>query len=145
MNIRLLLPEEILQQWSNISPLIQEALDKGQQENTIVDHMRNLLDFKTHCWIIKKEEEIKGVLLTEFLQYTRHKTLHVITLSGNDFKSWVHLYPTIEQFAKDGGAISIEQWGRPGWAKTLPNLIPGFEQAYVVMRKKLENNNNEQN
>jgi hypothetical protein len=31
----------------------------------------------------------------------------------------------------------VEQWGRPGWAKVLPKLIPGFEQAYVVMRKNI--------
>lgn len=137
MNIRLLLPEEILQRWSDISPLIQEALDKGQGENTLVDHMRNLLDFKTHCWLITDDKEIKGVLLTEFIQYTRHKTLHVITLSGSDFSDWVYLYPVIEKFAKEGGATAVEQWGRSGWAKVLPQLIPGFEQAYVVMRKNI--------
>jgi hypothetical protein len=138
MKIVLLHPEELLLRWSELSPLIQDALSKGQGENTLVDHMKNLLDFKTHCWLITDNENgIKGVILTEFLQYTRHKTLHVITLSGNSFKDWVHLYPTVEQFAKDGGAIAIEQWGRKGWEKVLPKLIPGFETAYVVMRKNI--------
>jgi len=138
MKIQLLHPKEILDQWLVLSPLIQDALDKGQGENTLLDHMQKLLGFNSHCWVItNNEEEIKGVILTEFLLYTRHKTLHIITLSGNDFESWVHLYPTIEQFAKDGGAVAIEQWGRPGWAKVLPKLVPGFEQAYVVMRKNI--------
>ena len=138
MKIRLLLPEEILAKWSIISIMIQEALDSGQGENTLVDHMKNLLDFRSHCWLIENNEnEIQGVVLTEFLQYTRHKTLHVITLSGKVFESWVYLYPTIEQFAKDANCKAIEQWGRAGWSKVLPKLIPGFEQAYVVMRKNI--------
>jgi hypothetical protein len=137
MKIRLLHPEEVLKEWLVLSPLIQEALDKGQGENTLLDHMKRLLNFSTHCWLITNDEEVKGVILTEFLQYTQHKTLHIITLSGNDFELWVHLYPTIEQFAKDAECKAIEQWGRPGWAKVLPKLVPGFEQAYVVMRKNI--------
>jgi hypothetical protein len=137
MRIQLLSPDSILTMWSEISPLIQEALDTGQGENTLADHMRKLMNFQEHCWLIDNEGEIKGIILTEFLQYTQHKTLHVITLSGADFKTWVHLYPTIEQFAKDGGAVAVEQWGRPGWARVLPELVPGFKQAYVVMRKNI--------
>ncbi len=137
MKIRLLHPEEVLKDWLVLSPLIQEALDKGQGENTLLDHMKKILNFNTHCWLITNNEEVKGVILTEFLQYTQHKTLHIITLSGNDFQAWVHLYPTIEQFAKDAGCKAVEQWGRPGWARVLPKLVPGFEQAYVVMRKNI--------
>jgi hypothetical protein len=47
------------------------------------------------------------------------------------------LFSTLEEFAKDAGCVAVEQWGRPGWAKVLPQLIPGFEQAYVVMRKNI--------
>ncbi len=137
MQIRLLPPEEVLDRWLVLSPLIKDALNKGQGENTLLDHMKRILNFNTHCWLITDDEEIKGVILTEFIQYTQHRTLHVITLSGNNFESWVHLYPTIEQFAKDAGCKAVEQWGRPGWAKVLPKLVPGFEQAYVVMRKNI--------
>jgi len=139
MNIRLLLPEEILQRWSEISPLIQKALDTGQGENTLVDHMKNLMNLQTHCWLIyNNQDETVGVGLTEFIQYTRHKTLHIITVTGKDFESWGGLvHPTLERFAKDGGAIAVEQWGRPGWARVLPKIVPGYEQAYVVMRKNI--------
>jgi hypothetical protein len=137
MKIRLLHPEEVLKDWLVLSPLIQEALDKGQGENTLLDHMKKLLNFNSHCWVIKDKEEIKGVILTEFLQYTQHRTLHIITLSGTEFETWVHLYPTIEQFAKEAGCIRCEIWGRAGWAKVLPKVLPGFEQAYVVMSKNI--------
>lgn len=139
MNIRLTLPEELLHRWSEISPLIQEALNTGQGENTLVDHMKNLLDFRSHCWLIENNEnEIQGVGLTEFIQYTRHKTLHIITVTGKDFEQWGGLvHPTIERFAKEGGAVAVEQWGRLGWAKVLPKIVPGYEQAYVVMRKNI--------
>jgi len=139
MKIRLLHPEEVLKDWFVLSPMIKEAIDTGQGENTLLDHGKNILDFKTHCWLITDDEEnILGVGLTEFLQYTRHKTLHIISITGKDFNKWGGLvFPTIEQFAKDGGAVAVEQWGRPGWARVLPKLVPGFEQAYVVMRKNI--------
>jgi hypothetical protein len=139
MRIQLLSPDSILTMWSEISPLIQEALDTGQGENTLADHMRKLMNFEEHCWLITSGNgEILGVGLTEFIQYTQHKTLHIITVTGNNFKEWGgQVFPTIEQFAKDAGCKAVEQWGRPGWAKVLPNLVPGFEQAYVVMRKNI--------
>jgi len=138
MNIRLLLPEEVLEKWSILSPFIQEALATGQGENTLADHMRKLMNFESHCWLITDNEEVLGAGLTEFIQYTRHKTLHIITIAGKNFEEWGGLvFPTIESFAKDGGATAVEQWGRAGWAKMLPKLISGFEQAYVVMRKNI--------
>ena len=83
MNIRLLLPEEVLEKWSILSPFIQEALATGQGENTLADHMRKLMNFESHCWLITDNEEVLGAGLTEFIQYTRHKTLHIITIAGN--------------------------------------------------------------
>jgi hypothetical protein len=139
MKIRLLLPEEILLKWSTISSMIEEALLTGQKESNLVDHMRNLMNLQTHCWLIENDkEEMQGVGLTEFIQYNRHKTLHIITVTGKDFKTWgADVHPILEQFAKDGGAIAVEQWGRSGWAKVLPKVVPGYEQAYVVMRKNI--------
>lgn len=42
----------------------------------------------------------------------------------------------IERFAKDNDCQEVEVYGRSGWAKLLVPL--GYEQAYVVMKKKLE-------
>ena len=139
MNIRLVLPEEILSRWSEISPYIQEAIDKGQGENSLLDHARKLLHCNTHCWLIEDQDnKLIGVGITEFMQYAQYKVLHIVTLTGKDFESWGGLvFPRIEGFAKAGGAAYVEQWGRTGWTKVLPKIVPGFEQTYVVMRKKI--------
>lgn len=42
----------------------------------------------------------------------------------------------IEQYAYDMGCSEVEVYGRSGWAKLLVQF--GYEQAYVVMKKKLE-------
>ena len=108
MNIRLLLPEEVLEKWSILSPFIQEALATGQGENTLADHMRKLMNFESHCWLITDNEEVLGAGLTEFIQYTRHKTLHIITIAGKNFEEWGGLvFPTIERFAKDETSILL--------------------------------------
>lgn len=138
MEIVMLPPELVLKHWFTISSLLEKALDKGQGETTLTDHMRNILNNDTHCWIIGDDNyNIVGAGLTKINQYAEYKTLHIIVFSGNDIKEQSKVFPTVEEFARQIGCKAIEQWGRPGWAKELPKYVPGFKQAYVVMKKDL--------
>jgi hypothetical protein len=130
-------PEDALYYWPTISPLLQLASATGQGENSMTDYMRKVLNGAAQCWVVLEGEKIVGAGLTEILNYSQHKTLHIILFSGSDFEQQSKVFPTVEQFARDSGCKSIEQWGRAGWAKTLPKYVPGFKQAYVVMRKDL--------
>jgi hypothetical protein len=130
-------PEDTLHYWPTISPLLQLATDTGQGENSMTDYMRKVLNGVAQCWVVLDGEKIVGAGLTEILHYSQHKTLHIILFSGSDFEQQAKVFPAVEQFAKDSGCKAIEQWGRAGWAKTLPKYVPGFKQAYVVMRKDL--------
>jgi len=145
MEIVILPPELVLKHWAAISSLLEKAIDKGQSESTLTDHMRNILNNTTHCWVIgNNNNNIVGAALTQVIQYAQYKTLHIIAFAGKDFKEQSKVFPTVEKFAKQMGCKAIEQWGRPGWAKELPKYVPGFKQAYVVMRKDLEGTYNEQ-
>jgi len=137
MKIIIMSHEDVLKHWDIVSKHLEKAKQHGQGESSITDYLRKILNNDAQCWAVIDNSEIVGVGLTQVLSYAQHKTLHIILFSGNNFEEQSKVFPTVEVFAKECGCIAIEQWGRPGWAKVLPKYVPGFEQAYVVMRKKL--------
>jgi hypothetical protein len=137
MKIHLTTPEEALQYWPTIAPILSLARDTGQGESSMIDYMNKILNNVAQCWVVIEDDKIIGAGLTEILNYAQHKTLHIILFSGSNFEEQSKMFPVVEQFARDSGCKSIEQYGRKGWAKTLPKYVPGFKQAYVVMRKDL--------
>ncbi len=139
MTITQLNKELTIKYWPTISYYLEKVIEHGQGESTLTDYLTKVLTDYAHCWVVVDDNKnIVGAGLTEFLQYSQHKTLHIIAFSGSDFEEQSKVFPTVEQFARDTGCKAIEQWGRQGWAKTLPKYVPGFKQAYVVMRKDLE-------
>jgi hypothetical protein len=138
MHITQLTKEQTIENWPILSRYLRKVLEHGQGESTLTDYLTKVLVGVAQCWGVIEHGTIVGVGLTEFLQYSQHKTLHIIAFSGSNFEEQSKVFPTVEQFAKDNGCKAIEQWGRPGWAKVLPQYVPGFKQAYVVMRKDLE-------
>lgn len=133
----LLAPEAVAARWHYLAKPIDDALAHGCGESTSLDYLRKVLNKQAQVWAVINDSHIAGVGVTQFLQYTNHKTLHVVAYAGEGWIQWAELFSQIEDFARKGGAIAIEQWGRPGWSKILPKVIPGFEVAYHVLRKKL--------
>jgi hypothetical protein len=137
MIIQQLTKEQTIENWPALSRYLKQVLPHGQGESTLTDYLTKVLTNYAQCWAVVEGTTIVGCGLTEFLTYARHKTLHIIAFSGSNFEEQSKVFPTVEQFAKDSGCKAIEQWGRSGWAKVLPQYVPGFKQAYVVMRKDL--------
>lgn len=138
MKIRLVMPDEIAMTWNNYVPLITSALDHGCGETKLSEYLRRLMAMEAQLWAISNgDDELIGVGLTQFLNYSTHKTLHIVGCAGIDWPQWAHLHSVVESFAIKGGAIAVEQWGRPGWTKVLPKLVPGYKPVYQVMRKEL--------
>jgi hypothetical protein len=129
--------DEVVSMWDIISSYLNRAINTGQGESTLTDYLRKCLTNKAQCWVITKDEFIVGAGLTEILQYSQHKTLHIIAFSGDNFDEQAQVFPTIVEYAKYNQCKSIEQWGRKGWAKTLPKYIPEFKEVYTVMRMDL--------
>jgi hypothetical protein len=138
MNIQQLSREQVVEYWVTLSGFLIKVLPHGQGESTLTDYLTKILNNYAQCWAVVEDGVITGVGLTEFLQYSQHKTLHIIAFSGSNFEEQSKMFPVVEQFAKDTGCKALEQWGREGWAKVLPKYVPGFKQAYVVMRKDIQ-------
>jgi hypothetical protein len=138
MNITLLSPEEISSNWEIIRPLLEEARDHGLDETPMSTHLARALTWQSQVWVVYHDNTIVGAGLTTFLNYTNYKTLQIVLFTGKGFSSYKDLFYVVEDWALKSGCKAVEQWGRKGWAKVLPKIIPGFEEAYVVMRKELK-------
>lgn len=128
--------QEILDYWEFLSRKIYAALDTGQGESSPVDICRKALNNQAQIWVIQDEEGIKNVTVTEILQYSQHKTLHIITTTGDGWKEYKEEHKELEKYAKDIGAVAIEMWGRKGWLRKLEPM--GYKEAYTVMRMEIK-------
>jgi hypothetical protein len=138
MKTRIVMPDELVLTWNVYIPLLTQALDHGCGETKLAEYLRRLMALEAQLWAIETDAgTLQGVCLTQFLNYSTHKTVHIIGLAGVHFKEWAHLHKHVESFGIKAGAIAVEQWGRPGWAKVLPKLVPGYKPVYQVMRKEL--------
>jgi hypothetical protein len=137
MNIKLLTREEVVSHWPYLSDVFQKAMDHGQGESTLIDYLQKLLNYQAQAWVIEEEGVYTGAGLTEILNYTRHKTLHIILFTGNGFEKQHNTLTIVEDFAKANGCIALETWGRAGWSKVLPKYIPEMKEVYRVFRKDL--------
>ncbi len=129
--------DDVVNMWGTISTYFRRAIETGQGESTLTDYLRKCLTNNAQCWVVTKNESIVGAGLTEILQYNQHKTLHIISFSGDNFDEQAQVFPTIIEYAKYNQCKSIEQWGRKGWAKVLPTYLPDFKEVYTVMRMDL--------
>jgi hypothetical protein len=139
LKIILLTQDQTLEHWPTLSKMLEKSFEHSQHESTLMDYFRKVINNAAQCWaVVDTERNIVGAGITQFLQYSQHKTLHIVAFSGSNFEEQSKVFPTVEEFAKVSGCKAVEQWGRPGWAKVLPKYVPGFKEAYVVMRKDLE-------
>jgi hypothetical protein len=138
INITQLTREQTVENWVTLSRYLSKVLPHGQGESSLTDYLTKILNNYAQCWALVEGGTIVGVGLTEFLQYSQHKTLHIIAFSGSNFEEQSKVFPTVEQFAKDNGCKRIESWGRRGWVKQLTRYSSGWKEAYTVMSKDIQ-------
>ena len=132
------MPDQVVEHWHLVKDLLQSAIDHGVGESTLTDYLKRILNYEAQLWVIIDDGyNVKGVGLTKFIDYSTHRTLHIVAVAGVDWAEWADQYYVVEQFAKENKCKAVEQWGRPGWSKILPKVIPGFETVYHVMRKEI--------
>lgn len=138
MNTTLAMPDQVAEHWHLVKDLLKKAIDHGVGESTLADYLKRILNYEAQLWVFSDDEDnIVGVGLTKFINYSTHRTLHIVAVAGVEWSTWADQYYVVEQFAKENKCKAVEQWGRPGWSKILPKVIPGFETVYHVMRKEI--------
>jgi hypothetical protein len=137
MKIELKTRDYVVEHWPVLSAFLHLAHEKGQGETSLTDYLMKILNCQAQCWVVEEKDQIVGVGLSQILHYTQHKTLHLIDFSGKSDAVTPEILSVVEEFALKHDCIALEQWGRRGWARMLPQKVPGFYEAYTVMRKDL--------
>lgn len=134
---RLLSVEELVARETELTPMIQEALETGQGERGFNDYVQLLIQGEAQVWLVEAEDNILAVCMTKFIQYPNYKSLHVVALTGDGWYEWgPSAHETLEVFAKETGCSKIEIWGRKGWERAL-KLIPQYSHAYSVFSMEI--------
>jgi hypothetical protein len=137
--IRILDPETIARNWKELEARLAPAFEDSAGETDLIEYLRRLLSFSAQLWLVEDSTGAPlGVVLTQFLDYSNYRSIHIVACAGSDIDSWIHLFSEIEEFAKKNNCKEAESWGRAGWARYLPLKIEGFKKSYTVMRKTLK-------
>ena len=111
--------------WILVKEYIRNALIYSGSHHH-ADHYKDLIkDGKLQLWIIwdeKKntvEEQFNGLVLSQIIQRSIKKVLHLPMVTGKNRQQWQDLIVKIENFAIDQGCDCIELIARPGWQKIL--------------------------
>ena len=142
MEVRYVEPEVVADNWLMFKEEIQKAMDYSAGESTVFDIFRNIMNEQAHVWVVVDEEgEIVNVTVTEFIVYTRYKTLHIITTTGKGWKYYKEAHHALEDFAREYECKSITFWGRQMWEEKLKKLKgkhgEEYETSYLVMQMPL--------
>ncbi len=122
--------------WEYVEDYIADALKHGIGEYTIDDIKQACQEQRMQLWIKWDDEEVKGVFVTQILNYPQLKVLLVLLLSGNNFKEWRdETDELLTRFAKEKECKYIELFGRKGWGKGFLSEINYKEQVRLFTKE----------
>lgn len=103
-----------------------------------IDILKELMNGRMNLWVAEDSEDgvVRGLAITEIVQYPRMKVCKVLCCTGSKMMDWVHYLLEIEFWAKKNGCRSIEPVCRLGWTKTLKKM--GYEPRHMLMEKVLQ-------
>lgn len=117
-------------------PIVASMIEKALSEETSLDDIYNgLLDEKMGLLVVS-DNGIKAACVCEFIDYPQINALRVIALGGDGMKEWLpDLIEFLDTWAIENNMNRIEQMGRNGWDRVLPEY--GYEKRYIFMTKEL--------
>ena len=138
-NLFLIKPDDIEELWYGAKPLIQKALNHAEGALSTTDVLRMILNGQMHLWVGFQNNKIFTAIVTEIINYPRHKICRIITTAtetGHDLDEW---YPTmlkhVGEFALNEGCVALEAWWRKGLARKLD-----WDHEHSVVYKVLKPN-----
>ena len=131
-------PEEIDKVWPLVKDKVQSALERNHKGKTLMDnqHVKEMCKQGVkQLWVtVDKEDNFKGVCISEIARYPNYNVGVVNIATGNDLPQWIDKINVFEKWAFENcGCKKIEVYGRPGWKKMLEPL--GFQFNHVQMDK----------
>lgn len=120
--------------WPLVSQHVDECLEFFSGEFSVGDIRDRVLDGKMQLFIVW-EGRVKGVVLTEIVEYPQMKVLRGVIIHGVDFDNWMAaLQAKLIRYQKYMGCDHIETVCRPGLYKKIKHLGWEIKQLMLVHR-----------
>ena len=124
--------EDLLFIWSQVSPLLEKALDETY---TIKDILYGLSNERMQLFISWNDNKIESAVVTEIAQYPRAKILRYFLAGGTNLDNWLErIQEKIEKFAKQNECTHLEVAGRKGWVRKLK----GYQMKAIILSKEIK-------
>ena len=106
--------------WSECEPLLKEAIESFGT-HTIEDVYKGIMGGKAQLWV-QWSGKVDAVVVTEFVDYPKGLWFRFWlagALKGSQVL-WQKFFDTLYEFAKKSRCAGIEDCGRIGWEKYIP-------------------------
>lgn len=120
MQVTLVPHEHVEAVWPLVERYMGMAAEYTFGRYTADDIKDSILNYEHHLWLAFTGEEVKGVVVTNFVQYPRMRCLVMQFTAGEDLKDWkAPMLELLQKWAFDNHCDKIESSGRPGWPRVL--------------------------
>ena len=118
MSVSLVPSEYAKDVWPAVKEYVAKAVKLTSGKYEPEDVLDLVVRYKYPLWIAFDGTDIKGAVITRFIEYPRKKYLFLEFCGGQDGFSWKEpMLSVLRSWAKDNDCDGIEGAGRDGWQK----------------------------
>ena len=121
--------------WYLAEPLLQKALDKGNNEFT-ADQLKLLVtQGQQQLLLVMKEDKCYVAVTVQFINYPNDRVAYITYIGGKNTKAG---FEQFKQWAKEQGCTAIQGSTKYESIAKLWNRLYGYQKKYQLMELKLE-------
>lgn len=118
IRVSLVPPEHVTDVWPAIRRYVEKAVKMTSGKYEPEDVLGLVTEYHYPLWIAFDDTDIKGAVITRFIDYPRKRYLFLEFCGGKDGHSWKDaMLDILRRWAKQNGCAGIEAAGRAGWKK----------------------------
>lgn len=136
--ITMIYPSNIAQLWPEVEPLLLEAVEHSGT-HTAEDVYKSIMGGKSQLWV-QWSGKVDAAVTTEFVDYPKGLWFRFWlagALKGSEIL-WQKLFYALYDYAEKNNCVGIEDCGRDGWDKYIPEGY-NVSKAASLRRIKIGN------
>jgi len=112
-------PKELVPNiWPQVEQYVRDAVAHSQGKYETEDVLSLVLEYDYPLWIAFDGDDIKGAVITRFIDYPRKRYLSLEMCGGKESAVWKKpMLDMLRNWAKDNKCDAIEAHGRVGWER----------------------------
>ena len=121
--------------WYLAEPLLQKALDKGNNEFT-ADQLKLLVtQGQQQLLLVMKEDKCYVALTVQWINYPNDRVAYITYIGGKNTKAG---FEQFKQWAKENGGTAIQGSTKYEGIARLWSRLYGYKKKYQLMELKIE-------